>query len=282
MADNFMPMGGIPDFYGTILNSAQQNLVRMPDGSLAPAPQMSPPTSLADIYGGMYAPAGTSGSTALTSHPVKLVAIGRDGNPVTSGSASLRPSTGDLVASSTATGIPHANGTILLDKDQSRLDPGTGLAFAGGRAPSLAEAAIDAATTKRPSMRSGRFFANGALPFLTGDPGEVDWSIADPGMGGLAGYSYGSKSKTAAKAPTQPAPKGKSLLDMLIGFGGAGPIAQPVSHPPISANDAPAGSPIAQNFGSNQGGNGSYAGDLRGTNMGLPASMNSSRWLTGY
>ena len=38
MAD-FQVMGGVPDFYSQILNSARQQLVLQPDGTYAPAPQ---------------------------------------------------------------------------------------------------------------------------------------------------------------------------------------------------------------------------------------------------
>jgi len=98
MADNFYPMGGTPDFYGSMLNSARQQLVRMPDGTYRVAPQASGPTTLEQIYGGIYAPGGQSGSAALSSHPVKLVAVDANtGNPVpTGGTARLSPNSGVL------------------------------------------------------------------------------------------------------------------------------------------------------------------------------------------
>ncbi len=53
MADNFTPMGGVPDFYAELLGAAQQQLVQLPDGSYVPAPQFGQPTSLSAIYDGI-------------------------------------------------------------------------------------------------------------------------------------------------------------------------------------------------------------------------------------
>lgn len=53
MPSTYQPMGSMPAGYGSILNDARQNLVRMPDGSYAPFPQMGGPTSLDQMYGGI-------------------------------------------------------------------------------------------------------------------------------------------------------------------------------------------------------------------------------------
>lgn len=49
MAD-FNKAGGLPTGYSELLNSARQQLVRMPDGTYAPAPQFGQATTLADVY----------------------------------------------------------------------------------------------------------------------------------------------------------------------------------------------------------------------------------------
>lgn len=119
MADNFTQMGATPDFYGSILNSARQKLVRMPDGTYRAAPQISAPTSLSNIYGGMYAPAGQSGSAALTSHPVKLVAIDGAGQPKISASAKLTPSPGSMKTEGQAGNVALPPGVV---PQQAKLD----------------------------------------------------------------------------------------------------------------------------------------------------------------
>lgn len=79
MAD-FQVMGGVPDFYSQILNSARQQLVRQPDGTYAPAPQFGGSTSLDQIYGGILPPSVPS--TPLVSRSVNTVPIDGNGNPI--------------------------------------------------------------------------------------------------------------------------------------------------------------------------------------------------------
>lgn len=49
----FQQMGGVPNGYGDILNNARQNLVKLPNGSYALAPQMGGATSVEEIYRGI-------------------------------------------------------------------------------------------------------------------------------------------------------------------------------------------------------------------------------------
>lgn len=79
MAD-FQVMGGVPDFYSQILNSARQQLVRQPDGTYAPAPQFGGSTSLDQIYGGILPPPVPS--TPLVSRSVSTVPVDSNGDPV--------------------------------------------------------------------------------------------------------------------------------------------------------------------------------------------------------
>lgn len=53
MPNGYQPMGQVPDFYTQLLNSAQQQLVRQPDGTFAPAPQYGQATTLNDLYKGI-------------------------------------------------------------------------------------------------------------------------------------------------------------------------------------------------------------------------------------
>lgn len=49
----FQQMGGVPNGYGDILNNARQNLVKLPNGSYALAPQMGGATSVEEMYRGI-------------------------------------------------------------------------------------------------------------------------------------------------------------------------------------------------------------------------------------
>jgi len=71
-------MGAVPDFYSELLNSARQQLVRQPDGSLAAAPQFGQATTLNDIYAGILPSPGTP----LASRSVSTVPVDMNGNPV--------------------------------------------------------------------------------------------------------------------------------------------------------------------------------------------------------
>jgi hypothetical protein len=154
---------------------------RVPGVGLVQAPIYSPPTSPAEMYAGMYGPKPIQpASASLTSRPVKLVAIdATTGNPVR---------------------IPGPSGSVDFNKDLSRMVAGTGLAFAGDQGQAPGVAAINAATAPRMSMRSGSFFANGAFPFLGGDPGQTDYSIANGGDNGV----FGLPAQGFATAPNGP------------------------------------------------------------------------------
>lgn len=95
MAD-YQVMGGVPDFYSQILNSARQQLVRQPDGSLAPAPQFGGATSLDQIYGGILPPSVPS--TPLVSRSVNTVPVDNNGNPIVPRVGNNIPSTRETLA----------------------------------------------------------------------------------------------------------------------------------------------------------------------------------------
>ena len=95
MAD-FQVMGGVPDFYSQILNSARQQLVRQPDGTYAPAPQFGGSTSLDQIYGGILPPSVPS--TPLVSRSVNTVPVDSNGNPVVPRVGNNIPSTRETLA----------------------------------------------------------------------------------------------------------------------------------------------------------------------------------------
>lgn len=95
MAD-FQVMGGVPDFYSQILNSARQQLVRQPDGTYAPAPQFGGSTSLDQIYGGILPPSVPK--TPLVSRSVNTVPVDSNGNPVVPRVGNNIPSTRETMA----------------------------------------------------------------------------------------------------------------------------------------------------------------------------------------
>jgi LysM repeat protein len=86
MPDFNQPMGGMPAGYGGLLNSAQQQLVRMPDGTYALSPRAVSPQGMYDgTYPASSPPPGVSRVTpeGLNVYSRPTVAIGPDGNPVT-------------------------------------------------------------------------------------------------------------------------------------------------------------------------------------------------------
>jgi hypothetical protein len=86
MPDFNQPMGGMPAGYGSLLNSAQQQLVRMPDGTYAVSPRAVSPQGMYDgTYPASSPPPGVSRVTpeGLNVYSRPTVAIGPDGNPVT-------------------------------------------------------------------------------------------------------------------------------------------------------------------------------------------------------
>jgi hypothetical protein len=81
MAGGFTPMGGMPEGYGALLQSAQQQLVRMPDGTLVPMPQFGGATSVEEIYRGIIPSAPQP--SGLTARSVNTVPIDpTTGNPM--------------------------------------------------------------------------------------------------------------------------------------------------------------------------------------------------------
>jgi hypothetical protein len=81
MAGGFTPMGGMPEGYGALLQSAQQQLVRMPDGTLVPMPQFGGATSVEEIYRGIIPSAPQpSGLTARSVNTVPIDPL--TGNPI--------------------------------------------------------------------------------------------------------------------------------------------------------------------------------------------------------
>jgi hypothetical protein len=84
MAGGFTPMGGMPEGYGALLQSAQQQLVRMPDGTLVPMPQFGGATSVEEIYRGIIPSAPQP--SGLTARSVNTVPIDpMTGNPIPPG-----------------------------------------------------------------------------------------------------------------------------------------------------------------------------------------------------
>lgn len=77
MAGGFFPMGNVPEGYDSLLNAAQSQLVRMPDGTYQRFEM--PPTTVQDAYRGMYA---TSPSAPLKTRAVSTVPLDANGNPI--------------------------------------------------------------------------------------------------------------------------------------------------------------------------------------------------------
>jgi len=285
MADNsFQQMGGVPDFYTQLLNSANQQLVKLPDGSYAAFPQYAQPTTLKDLYAGRASPvpqsSGDNGSSWRN-------AQARLADP--SWGAYQRGDSQIAQAVPDASGIPHASGTLVANKDQTRLSASPrGNAFAyGEQGVSAPVAAIGQLSPSRPMQTS-------ALPMSERSPDDwwVQSWLQSKSMtpkpivpAGMMSPAPGS-SRVAAKIP-------------LTQFKTVNPVSQIVPQLQSRFNQTPIGklTQALQNYAPQQstqqpgyngttqvtsdqlaGGNGS----VFTTNTVLPDSMNNKRWLTGY
>jgi hypothetical protein len=164
---NFTPMGGIPEGYDSLMNSARQQLVQLPDGRLVPAPQFGGQTSLDAIYGGIIPPSGgqpqsgqltanglglagwnqgggEAGMQGIPSPQGSMVAAGGSGQNGQFGMVDPRMR-GQMTAQAAPNMVGQPRGSVMMNKDMSRLDPGTALAFAGEQSQPPAIAAINQA-----------------------------------------------------------------------------------------------------------------------------------------
>lgn len=167
-------MADVSDFYRGILKPG--------GGIYTPGPPVVMPSSIGST------PSGVSRVTpeGLNVRGVNTVAIDPNGQPILSAPAKAAAITKALLATS---GIPHASGTMMTGKDESRLSPSGGILSAYGEIPRApAQDAITAAlmASKGPGAAwGGGWGSDGLGRFLSGDPGMTDWSVADNGNGGL-------------------------------------------------------------------------------------------------
>jgi hypothetical protein len=79
----FNQMGGLPTGYSDLLNSARQQLVKLPDGTYTVAPQFGGSTNINDLYQGIYPSSPPPVPGPLTSRSVNTVPIDpMTGNPL--------------------------------------------------------------------------------------------------------------------------------------------------------------------------------------------------------
>jgi hypothetical protein len=87
MAD-FNQMGGLPTGYSDLLNSARQQLVKMPDGTYTVAPQFGGSSNINELYQGIYPPAMSAppvSSSGLRNNYVPTYQVRSDGTPIIPG-----------------------------------------------------------------------------------------------------------------------------------------------------------------------------------------------------
>jgi hypothetical protein len=85
----FNQMGGLPTGYSDLLNSARQQLVKMPDGTYTVAPQFGGSTNINELYQGIYPPAMSAppvSSSGLRNNYVPTYQVRSDGTPIIPGS----------------------------------------------------------------------------------------------------------------------------------------------------------------------------------------------------
>jgi hypothetical protein len=219
MAD-FQQMGGVPDFYGQLLNQAQQGLVRLPDGSYAPSPQYGQQTNVNDIYAGIIPNGG-------------IPPIGLQGSKVNRGQASEFYQPPITQANQTA----YRNGTT--GRDIIRDIPALPTQTASGYS-SLDT--IDPLNINNLGLTRQSFFAKGETP--------AERAIAEVTInGGMQSPSGGSNRGRAVigrrpttQLPTMPDPlleEGDPWAGLRIGGG------RPPSRPGM-ATGTPGGAPAPQ------------------------------------
>lgn len=224
-----------------------------------PTPRMQQGYTLSDIYKGILPAQGSDSYD--TSAPVYEVGyrsvdgsagVGASGNG--GGHASIAPEI--RVAQ-----VPGPNAPA---KTQDRLSPGIAAnAFAYGN-PSVSAPGINAISAALRAPTGSAWSKGGwgsGFDFLSGDPGQVDWSKADQGNTGLYGMPGTSipQPKWQPRAVMVAAPQPKVIVAAAkpkVGFNGKTSV---TGGELAGAN---------KNFG--------------GANALMPDSMNNSRWLTGY
>lgn len=233
------------------------------NGTLVPAQIYSGPTSVSEMYKGIYADAPPAIS--------QLYDVGYDPRYPVSGGFLPNTWANPAPKSETATqaieaAVPHANGSVDNNKMAYRAGEGGG-SYLPAFGPYMTGHAVQQAPQAPRNIADlfGGLGVAGKALFGFGDPGQTDWSIANQGGDGINGD---------VRAPYKGSPN--------------------VYHPAAAPAPAPAPS-IPSLFAppSNQPGyNGNtsvYSGELAGANQGfggvnalMPDSMNNSRWLTGY
>jgi hypothetical protein len=303
MAD-FQTMGGVPDFYGQILNSAQQGLVQLPDGSYAPSPQYGQATNINDIYAGILPtlgvpPIGLQGSKVNRGQPSEFYQP-----PITSPNqtAYRNSTTGrDIIRDIAPPPIQTAENYSTLDtitplyindlglerqsffaKPETEaeraiaeitVNGGTKQGAWKGWGGGSSSASVPRVPMPRPfSLASAVGLDFGGDPMLTDD---------DPWSGLRVGGSKGANrpgmatgTPSGSKASAQPQKKSFSLFDALMSMSGntsSGPISVPGGNPNITYSD-----PGIVNPGSGK--------EINGIDIAFmpKAVQQSSRWNTGY
>lgn len=227
--------------------------LRLPNGTLVPAPAVQPQESVDQMYQGIYPQSDTIGRVEtvnpdgssqnpgiarvtpegldvrnvrtvsidpVTGNPVspqvQTVVDAMQGSPYDAAyepgiptSSAYRGGWGsDAFPSIVASGIPHAGGTEIDNKDQARLAASDGQLFAYGdgipNSGNPGVAAITRALTTAPAYNAGTWGSAGLSPrdFLSGDPGVTDWTVANQGGGGILGPSNAPSDLPANPPPT--------------------------------------------------------------------------------
>jgi hypothetical protein len=249
MAD-FQTMGGVPDFYGQILNSAQQGLVQLPDGSYAPSPQYGQATNINDIYAGILPtlgvpPIGLQGSKVNRGQPSEFYQP-----PITSPNqtAYRNSTTGrDIIRDIAPPPIQTASNYSALDTiaplDINNLGLTRDSFFAKQETPAeraIAEITVRGGNTQGPwkgwgsgavphvplprsrpfSLASAVGLDFGGAPMLTGEDPWGGLRVGGSKGANRPGMATGTPS--GSKAAAQPQKKSFSLFDALVSMSSGG------------------------------------------------------------
>ncbi len=190
-------MPGLNDPYAAFYSGGMLAPDRV-GNTLVPAQIYSQPTSVSDMYKGIYAD--------VPATPSSVYDVGYDPNyPVSGGFLPNTWATGGAapqtrVAASGSTSVPHANGTVAFDKGQDQLPAGNLLAFGMPAGPKMnaGAAAIEKAAPRNVADMYGSAFTGG-----WGSNGFLSFEPAQVGAGAPTGWTEWERGGTG-RTPARP------------------------------------------------------------------------------
>lgn len=198
----FNQSGGLPTGYSELLNSARQQLVKMPDGTYTIAPQFGGSTNINELYQGIYPPAlsaSPQASGGLKTNYVPTYNVRSDGTPII-------PSVPGFTADSgTDTRIEQSGARRAYTQG---VQPAGTVAMPLGARPASVPLPSAIPSPPQPTMLAG-MFGRGQGGYWSG--ALKDQAQLPSNDGGEAGFLQ-------AFGPQAPSPPGIAAIDQVAGM----------------------------------------------------------------